>query len=110
MQHDDIIAACDPGIRRVVAWLRERGFKTTDSGDGVAKPAAGDEDALTEPHVFMVTHRDALADAADRLQAELAAAGFTPRAGRVQSSYDPADGVAVLALVGIDDRDLDAPA
>lgn len=47
MQHDDIIAACDPGIRRVVAWLRERGFKTTDSGDGVTKPSAGDDDAMT---------------------------------------------------------------
>ncbi len=106
----DVLNACDPGIRRVVAWLCLCGFETTDSGDGVTKPAAGDEDAMTEPHVFMVVQPWALSVDADRLQTSLAAIGFTARAGRIQASYDPVDGVGVLALLGIDDSDMDAPA
>lgn len=31
-------AILDPGIRGAVQYLRERGFDTTDSGDGVSKP------------------------------------------------------------------------
>jgi hypothetical protein len=45
----------DPGIRDVVRRLRDRGFETTDSGDGVSKPAewyaAGE--AIPFPHVVI---------------------------------------------------------
>lgn len=32
----------DPGVRRLVMWLRAQDFKTSDSGDGVTKIADGD--------------------------------------------------------------------
>jgi len=107
----DMLAACDPGIRRVVAWLRARDFETTDSGDGVSKPGIGeDHGPMDVPHVFMRVPAGVLVQRAKYLQNELRRAGFTPRPGRVQASYDPADDVGLLALVGIDDSDLDAPA
>jgi hypothetical protein len=33
--------ALDPGIRETVRLCRQKGFHTTDSGDGVSKPEAG---------------------------------------------------------------------
>lgn len=33
----------DPGIRRLVRWLHDNGYKTTDSGDGVTKFKRRDE-------------------------------------------------------------------
>ena len=45
--------ALDPGIRDVVRYLRGKGYETTDSGDGVSKPASWFEtgEALPFPHV-----------------------------------------------------------
>lgn len=34
---EEMIAACDPGIREVVRFLNELGFETCDSGDGLWK-------------------------------------------------------------------------
>jgi hypothetical protein len=34
---EEIVAGCDPGVRRLVRLLNERHFDTTDSGDGVTK-------------------------------------------------------------------------
>lgn len=39
----------DPGIRDTVQRLREAGFETSDSGDGVSKPA--DQIEIPFPHV-----------------------------------------------------------
>lgn len=80
----------DTGVRQLVTWLRAMSFDTTDSGDGVSKPAA--ERTLDVPHVFMVGH------VATVLQRRLAIAGHDPKPGRIQYTYDPADNVHVVAL------------
>lgn len=45
----------DPGIREVVRLVQAAGFMTTDSGDGVSKPADWYEtgEALPYPHVVV---------------------------------------------------------
>lgn len=53
--------ALDPGIRRTVRWLRSLGFETTDSGDGVTKPAMGltwDDGVRDHPHVIIVPRQE----------------------------------------------------
>jgi hypothetical protein len=42
----------DPGIRETVRLLRDEGFETVDSGDGVAKPL-DHEGVIRYPHVAM---------------------------------------------------------
>lgn len=86
----------DPGVRRLVRWLRAMGFDTTDSGDGVTKPAAGDVEALTVPHVFIRGNIPCV------LQRRLAIAGIEPAVGRIQYTYDPADNSHVVALYASD--------
>lgn len=44
--------ALDPGIRDVVRLIREAGYETTDSGDGISKRAT-QPDALPFPHVVV---------------------------------------------------------
>ena len=102
------INSLDPGIRRVVAFLRERGFETTDSGDGVTKPAAGDTEALTEPHVFMVANWSSLINEANRLLLVLDEHGVDTSDLVVEASYDPRNQVGVVALVGLNDAMLAA--
>lgn len=56
----------DPGIRATVRLLREFGFETTDSGDGVSKPQDWYDsgEAIPFPHVVaMTTPPDMVADA-----------------------------------------------
>jgi hypothetical protein len=60
----------DPGVRRLVAWLRVSGFRTTDSGDGKIKIEAGateDGGVCPFPHVAMVVEPDDLVHEARRL-------------------------------------------
>jgi hypothetical protein len=93
----------DPGIRRLVMHLRALGIPTTDSGDGVNKPA--DTRALDQPHVFAVyprlDWRQALADA-DRVGALLPAR----EGSEISLAYNPHDQQLVLAIVGYGDGDL----
>ncbi len=79
-------ANLDPGIRATVLWLRERGFKTCDSGDGKTKIEAGYNDvpegesapkpgevsceAMPVPHA-MVADAMRLADALREVGVEL---------------------------------------
>lgn len=94
-----------PGIRQVVRWLRENGFETTDSGDGITNVALGMEGALDVPHVFMVAVNPAAGiDECNRLHALLLAHGLMPESGTIQLMYDPSDGVTVIALYNIDDE------
>ncbi|HEX8030309.1 MAG TPA: hypothetical protein VF491_17665 [Vicinamibacterales bacterium] len=63
----------DPGIREIVRRVNQAGFETTDSGDGVSKPAAWYEsgEAIPFPHlVATTTAADMVADAC-RLSAVL---------------------------------------
>jgi hypothetical protein len=101
MTRKEMIEGCDPGIREVVRWLLDNSFETTDSGDGVTKPAAGDEDALTEPHVIIRARPRSLSIEADRLARCLSTIGIAVQPGQVQASYDPADEVGVIILLGV---------
>lgn len=100
----------DPGIRDTVRWLRDRGFKTTDSGDGATKLLEiRDEEALPYPHVFMVVDdaNDAL-DEAHRLVCELRDYGIPVcpvgmGTTWIQLTYDPCSEVAVVELGDLND-------
>lgn len=99
----------DPGIRRVVTFLRKHGFHTTDSGDGTK---VGMSCAVDYPHVFMTVSPSAfLIEEADRL-ARLLRMHFAQRSPPpdmvIQANYDPSNRVAVLALTGLDDAGLPA--
>lgn len=59
----------DPGIRDTVRRVHEAGFETTDSGDGVSKPAAGM--VFPFPHVAAVSAPGTIIADADRLAAVL---------------------------------------
>lgn len=97
----------DPGIRQTVLWLREHGFETTDSGDGVSKKdliASGD--ALDYPHVAIQVQPRALIDESGRLFDLLGKHGITPDSGTIQAMYAPADGIAVIMLMSVNDDSL----
>jgi hypothetical protein len=63
----------DPGIRDTVRLLRDAGFDTTDSGDGVSKPADWYEsgDAIPFAHINAVTTVDVMIAEAERMAAIL---------------------------------------
>jgi hypothetical protein len=115
----------DPGIRLLVCWLRARGFETTDSGDGISKdkgPALGTcsncdaafhdcpnctpAEVLSVPHVHMMSTPETLIADAQRLHADLRAAGIEYGPGTIAATFDPNDGSAVLSLWGVDDANL----
>jgi hypothetical protein len=50
----DLTEKLDPGIKDTVLWMRDNGFKTTDSGDGVSKLNSEDTYALDYAHVFSI--------------------------------------------------------
>jgi len=96
-------AILTPGIRKTVLWLREHGFDTTDSGDGVTNVEAGMEDALDIPHVHMVISTRRMVSAARDLYDLLLSRKIAVDHGTIQSTYDPVSGVATLSLYGVDD-------
>lgn len=78
----------DPGIRDTVRLLREHGFVTTDSGDGVSKPK---EARIFEvPHVAAEIHPHVIIRETQRLAALLP--GW-----RVECSYAPGEPAILLA-------------
>lgn len=102
----------DPGIAAVVRLLREAGFDTTDSGDGVSKPQDWYEsgEALPFPHVFVMMRASDFLLSADfalrsfgeaaRMQSLLD--GHEP-GWRVEASYAPQDhSVVLMASKGAD--------
>jgi hypothetical protein len=102
------VSDLDPGIVLVVNWLRSHGFQTVDSGDGVSK--SGEAREIPYPHVFMVVSSKYMVQEADRLagllKRELGIAVTTSDKGVVvECSYSPADGVAILSLLYLDDRE-----
>lgn len=103
---DEEVAKLDPGIRKVVMWMRGHGFETTDSGDGITKLDAGDFEALDEPHVFVKVEFDEMVAESKRLLGLLRELGLEVGPGDVQASYDPVDESSVLMLVGIDDEEM----
>ncbi len=99
-----------PGIRRTVAWLQGHGFETTDSGDGHSNE--GMECALPVPNVTMVCQPWMMTSEADRLLMLLAGHGVVlepcspeePGPPQIQASYDPANGVAAIVMLNVDDK------
>ena len=104
----------DPGIRALVMALRDRGWRTTDSGDGVSK--APEERVFAQPHVVVSLAPDHIVTAARELRLALAeivgADAVVPcgqRGWTIEATYDPADETAV-ALISYWDWDVDAVA
>jgi hypothetical protein len=66
MNYDEL----DPGIRDTVRRLRDAGFDTTDSGDGVSKPKDWYESGEAMPflHVAAATSPDVMIAQAHRMQ------------------------------------------
>jgi hypothetical protein len=92
-----------PGIRETVRLLRSNGFETTDSGDGVANVESGIEGAMDIPMVACATSPLTMAGDADRLWELVRPLCEGSPDVRVEASYSPNDGVALLLLLGFDD-------
>ncbi len=100
----------DPGIRKTVRFLRDNHFVTTDSGDGETKQARG-YIGEPEPNVYMVVGNDPrdLIEEALRLKKVLVER-FGEKVGdraRVEASYSPFDGISIIALHGLSDKDFE---
>lgn len=86
----------DAGIQQIVLRLRAEGFETTDSGDGVSKPAS--PEVLPYRHVFCRVETQAASAEADRLQ------GVLGKYWAVEASYSALDHLSVLIA-----RELEPP-
>lgn len=109
----------NPGIKETVRLLRELGFDTVDSGDGVTHLCECDAPV---PYVHMLVPRKILCDEADRLREIIESrAGSTvwsrelpdpigepgeTYSPSIQASYVPHDGHSVISMFGITDADL----
>lgn len=112
----------DPGIRRVVRWLREAGFDTCDSGDGISKflpdsgwDPAGHDELMRIPHVAMTCGPEDLVRMADRIAGMLSVLRIdvgvqAPAADthvQLLASYDPfAPEFGLLVLTHFTDAQL----
>ena len=107
----------DKGIRDTVMWLREKGFDTTDSGDGVSK--ATEQPDMTfvmeYPHVAMKVDPAKMHAEADRLWDLLTDTGIDVFATseveeqempvvNVEATYFPASQSALILLTGVNDK------
>lgn len=112
----DLPTDLDPGIVEVVRWLNAHGFETCDSGDGRSKFAADkgpDPCAMAFPNVAMIVAADRLAAECDRLRDLLAHEGVAIEPipddedfPAIQGTYDPANQIASILLLGVDDERL----
>lgn len=85
----------DPGIRVVVYLLRDKGFDTTESGDGVTK--AEDARTFTVPHVVVTCSKEDLIKTADQLSAFLVRHHKSVGPNwRIEASYCPTDASVVI--------------
>ncbi len=109
-------ADLDPGIRKTVEWLLDRGYATCDSGDGVTKFNNGIEydehELLPVPHVFMMTSMDRIVEIANRLKEDLEALGVeVSPVGQgevyIDATFDPVDESAIIGLYGLNDAMLE---
>lgn len=115
-------ARLDPGIRRLVTLLRERGFNTTDSGDGVTKLQAAyceeptfsrptilhEFGILDVPHVVCVTAPEHMMGEARRLRALLDVALKDGTRASVDATWTAGADVATLMVSGVGDECLTA--
>lgn len=103
---DDLdINELDPGIRDTVAFLRDNGFETCDSGDG----SKADDMACALPvaNVAIIVPADKLVSEADRLAQLILATGHPlaaigdddPATAEIQASYDPMNRGAIIQVI-----------
>ena len=96
--NDIDMTALDPGIRLPVFILRQAGFETTDSGDGVSKPA--EERVIDQPHVAITVESHEIVDEANRLLRLVVSKAKEIGSGwHIEASYSPQDGAAILLMV-----------
>ena len=105
----------DPGIARTVAWVRSKGYITTDSGDGKTKFEKGwteDDGVLLYPHVVISVRPDDLITETRRLRSLLEAEhGITiesmppepPDPPQIDSNYFVVSDTAMIVLNHVDD-------
>jgi hypothetical protein len=100
-------AQLNPGIRETVRFLRDAGFHTCDSGDGVTHEFECDRDY---PYVTIQVAPEDLVKEARRLRDLLLERGVPLDAigpeydmASIQASYDPFNETALLDLIGVDD-------
>lgn len=101
----------DPGIRKTVQALREMGFNTTDSGDGVSKGTQVDDMGMAEvlsiAHVHCrVAPADGLSESKRLAEELLSRCNYQAQPGQIQLTYDPVDNIAVLSLLFVGDAEL----
>jgi hypothetical protein len=98
----------DLGVRELVERLQAAGFRTTDSGDGVSKPA--EQRTMDIPHVCIHPDAEELISEANLVALFLRDRGVTLEPlgpdspedhPRVEASYDPASGVALILVLGV---------
>lgn len=111
-------ATLDPNIRAVVLFLRDRGFDTCDSGDGVSKLSAGPDDCVRPcPHVTIRTEPGLLIATCDQVRRALEQdAGVAvvplgpdepgPGEAVIEGVYLVGSGVAIVDITHLDDADL----
>lgn len=121
---DTPVSEMNPGIRRTVQWLRDNGFATCDSGDGVTHEFACDRPVA---YVCIRVEPAQLAAEAHRLLELLSANGVDLHKAHeammdaweneaddatmmsfacLECTYNPVDGVAILDLTNVADAQL----
>ena len=95
----------NPGINEVVSFLRDNGFDTCDSGDGLTNVNEGMEGALPWPHVHCKISQHTLVSQADKLALlthhlrEKENSGFL--LPQIEATYFPLDQACVLTFVNV---------
>lgn len=95
----------NPGIENTVKWLRERGFKTCDSGDGNTNLYECD---ISIPYVHMICNPNSLFIETKRLQYELNIIGIKVmpysedgKSPSIEASWNPCDEFATISLYNV---------
>lgn len=113
MDEVDLQGLC-PGIRRTVAFLRSKGFETTDSGDGCSN--MGMECAMPFPNVAIrCPDSTNLVAESRRLRDILAERGIVVEPlgpddpevvhpPHIEATYDPSNDIGFIILMYVDDQ------
>lgn len=100
----------NPGITKTVKWLNQIGFSTCDSGGGKTHDFTCDR---SHPYIVLQVNKNWLIYETNLLVRELTKKGIevTPQTAEwktgdvhVQANYCPADGLAFVELIGVDDE------